>query len=114
MRGAVINARTVELRKVLQWQLSILSASRDHDRTAGHFLISVDLQCVRTALTRETLCILRDQHLGTKLLCLRVSISGKRLTGDAGRKSQVVLDLRARASLSTRRIAFDDQYVKTL
>src|SRR6185369_9606918 len=108
MRGAVINARAVEFGKVLQWQFSILSASRDYDSTSRHLLVSVDLQCIRTTLTRETLCILRDQHFRTKLLCLRVSISRERLTGDASRKSQVVLDLRARASLSTRRIAFDD------
>ena len=55
---------------------------------------------------------LGDQHFGAEFLRLGVGAAGERLAGDARRKAEVVLDLRARAGLSARRLRLEDQHVE--
>ena len=52
------------------------------------------------------------EHLRAELLRLRVRARRQVLPGDAGRKAEVVLDLRARAGLSPRRVRLQHQHVE--
>jgi hypothetical protein len=47
-------------------------------------------------------------------LCLSIGASSQRLAGDPYRKSEVVLDSRARARLAPRRTGFDHERIESL
>ena len=51
-------------------------------------------------------------HVRAELLRLRIRARGELLSGDPGRKAQIVFDLRARTGLSTRRVRLQDQHVE--
>ena len=54
----------------------------------------------------------RDEQLRPELLRLRVRARGELLPGNARRKAQVVLDLRARTGLSARRVRLEHQDIE--
>src|SRR4029434_4158778 len=56
----------------------------------------------------------RDDELSAELLRLRVGAPREVLTRDAHRKTEVVLDLGARARLAARRARLQDQNVESL
>src|SRR5678815_2498539 len=77
MRGPVIDASTLKLRKVFQLQSSILGARSDHHRACGNAVSFANQQSVGSAITSKTFRVLCNQHLRPKLLRLRVGAAGK-------------------------------------
>src|SRR5207253_610330 len=96
---AVIDAGLLELRKVLDRQLSILSAGSDDHALALDLLSVFHGDRVGLAFAGKTLCAFGDHHLRPEFLRLRIRSRGEVLSRDPGRKSEVVFDLRARGGL---------------
>ena len=60
----------------------------------------VEFDRVGFAVAGEPSCAFRDHDLRAEFLRLRISAPGEFLSGNAGRKAEVVFDLRARAGLA--------------
>ena len=72
-----------------------------------------ELHFVRPLLAAEHGRGASDRDLGSELLRLRDRTASESLTGDPGREAQVVLDLRAGASLATGGVRLEHQDVES-
>ena len=86
----------------------MMTALRLHPRTV------VDLNGVGLAVAGEPFRAFRDHDLGAEFLRLCVGAPRELLTGNAGRKAQIVLDFRARSGLSARRIRLQHEDIQSL
>src|SRR5437899_11204756 len=99
MRGAVINASPLETRQVFKPEPSVPGAGGDNNCSGRHPLTVLGLYYIRPPVTSDAVCGFGDKHLRSKFLCLCIGPTRKILPGDAGRKTEIVLDLRTRTGL---------------
>src|SRR6267142_1382070 len=111
---AVVDTRTFELTEIRERRHTVSSPSgNDHCPSRdGHAV--VESHAVGVVFADQLCGAFRDHDLGAKLLCLGVGASGQLSTGNARWKSKVVLDSRARARLSSRRVRLDNQHIESL
>src|SRR5205085_12693211 len=107
------NAGAVEAAEVVDRQHSRLRAGGDDDRARRDVSSVLDLDHIRPPFAVQMNRRFRDHHLRAEFLRLTESARGKLLTGNPRWKTEVVLDVRARGGLSTRRIRFDHENVQT-
>src|SRR5260370_17108074 len=81
---------------------AVRRARRYHDRMRGHALAVHQFDLDRRAITVERLDFGRNGDVRTELLRLHKRASRQRLTGDAGRKAEIVFDPRPPSPLSPR------------
>src|SRR5256714_15451635 len=82
-RRAVIDPCSLELRDILEGQFSVFRTRRDDDSTRRHAWSMVDFDRVSAPCAVESCRALRNYHLGSELLCLRVSTGGELPTRNA-------------------------------
>src|SRR4051812_2775481 len=112
--GAVVNAFALELREVGHTDLVVRSASRNYDGSRGDCAGAIYFYDIRLAFAAQFHGRLCNCDLGAKFLRLRVRASRELLSGDAGRKAEVVLDPRTGTSLSAGSIRLQDNHVESL
>ena len=101
--GSVINAGTLKARQIGDLQFSILRPRSDDDHARPNGGAVVSFNSVGLAFATESSCGASDHHLGAEFLRLVIGASGEILAGDAGGKSQIVLDLGAGPCLAAGR-----------
>src|SRR5439155_1751146 len=97
LRGAVIDADSLEPREIRQIRFAILHSGRDDDGAGLHTGARGELHAVGT-LAPEPRRRTGHRELRPELLGLNESLAGELLTRNAGREAQVLLDARARTS----------------
>src|SRR5258708_5849120 len=112
-RREVVDPGAVEVRQILDRQPAIFRSRGDDDRSGVDSRAVVDLDGEWSLVATKTHCGFGDQQLRTKFLRLRERARGELLTGDPGRKSEVVFDAHAGPGLTARRVRFDHQHVET-
>src|SRR5437588_12763345 len=112
-RCEVVDAGSIELAEVLDWQSAIFRAGSDDDGSSGDASSVLDLHRVRPCVAAQMRGAFGDDHLYAEFLSLSERTRRELLTGDAGRKAEIVLDAHAGAGLSARRVCFDHQHIET-
>src|ERR1700751_2451618 len=110
--GPVPDPATLEFCKSWHSGTAITRAARNDDRSGPQRAAVRELQpqlpiapCLRTI---KRCCLGWYQHFRAEFLRLHERTTRERLTRDAGRKSEIVLDARTRAGLATERTALYD------
>src|SRR5712671_3706008 len=108
-----MHARAFERLKIWDgWSPVARAAGNDDRARTGAFVVGKtdDKTAVAWIARRiKTDHLVWDRHLYPKFLCLVVRASHQSHTGDAGRKSQIVLDPSRGTSLAAERAAVEDQ-----
>ena len=113
--GAVVNAGALEPRQVVERRLAVLGAGGDDDGARRH--AAPPRQSRRRRVCGRTRAAWRLCAMITSapnFCAWRIRAARQLLARDAGRKAEVVLDLRARAGLPARRAGLDHQHVQAL
>ena len=113
-RGPVPDAAAFHRREIGAIGTAVARAGGDHHSAAAHRAPVGELQQHRVLLARalaiEAPQLHRDQHPRAEFLRLGIGAPGKCLAGNAGRKAEIVLDARARASLPAEGARVDHQH----
>src|SRR5438105_12943874 len=113
-RGPVPDTPAFEVRQAGHRRTAITRAARDHDgaRPQGPAIRELQRQLALAPRFRaiERRCLPGYQHFRAELLRLHEGATSQRLTRDAGRKTQIVLDTRTRTRLTAERPAVDDDH----
>src|SRR5216684_1637630 len=112
-RREVVDPGAVELRQIFDRQPAVFRPGGDDDRSRADPRAVVDLDGEWSLVATNAHCGFGDQQLRAEFLRLRERTCGELLTGDAGRKSEVVFDAHAGAGLTARLVRFDHQHVET-
>src|SRR5581483_7390857 len=88
--SAVIDSTTFKLLQILDLGLVVVCAGRDDDRARRDHCSIVEHELVRMLRAIELDCRARDQHSGSKLLCLIQSACRKFLARNSCWKSEIV------------------------
>ena len=102
----VVHARTLKPQRLINRKPSILCAARHDDSSRSDMRAVVELDHVRSAVAckmRRGLC---DDDPRPEFLCLRVGSVRELLSGNSGRKAEIILDFRTRPGLSAGRVRF--------
>src|SRR6266446_1517495 len=112
-RSPIMHARAFEGFKVWDgWSPVARAAGNDDRARTGAFAVGKiedETAVIGIARRIKTDHLVWDCHLYPKFLCLVVRASHQSHTGDAGRKSQIVLDPSRGTSLAAERAAVEDQ-----
>ena len=90
----VVDALALEALVVRHVELAVARAGRDDDGAGPDRLLVVEAQPVGLLVAVDAAHVTRDRKARTELLRLHLRAAGERLAGDAGRKAEIVLDLR--------------------
>ena len=112
-RRRVVDAGAFEAVVAGDVELAIARAGGDDDGARADRFAVVERERVRRVLAVDADDGARQREPRAELLRLHLRAAGERLPRDAGRKAEVVLDLRARARLAARRHALDDDRLQS-
>ena len=115
-RGPVPHAAALKGSEVVDGRSAIARAGRDHQRSRANSLAvaEVQRQGAIDAAAVDGFHLGRDHDLGAEFLRLHERASGQRLAGNAGRKSEIVLDPRAGAGLAAIGAGIQDDHRQAL
>src|SRR5690348_12339010 len=111
-RIAVIHSGAREGGRAGHVQCPVGNARRNQERTGGYFRSVGKREHPILAVDAEAAGFLRCQQLGAELSCLRNGASREVGAGETAGETEIILDPRAGAGLSARRLAFDQERAK--